>query len=478
MLSSQKAWRPLPCSVFALVLLAAAGAWGQAGIDINSSPSLVGSGARALGMGGAFIAIADDATAASWNPGGLTQLERPEISAVYSMNWFSERFSDTHFLRTDDDFCVDPRNLNYLSVVYPIPWTLAGRNLVVSLNYQHKLDFSREFDFRARQADMIPIPGAALYRFSTYDVSFNQDGSLATLSPALGFEITNNLSLGIAWNIWDSDIVPGNEWSSTTKRRYNMMFAGLGTFPGQMDTYEDFENFQGHNYTLGLLWKATRRLQLGAVYHSGFRARVDYTSLTIGHSPFLLARRTSNLAIEFPKGYGIGAAYRFPGDKLTLSLDITRRDWNDYVQIDPRGGLATRRTSPITGLPKWQSYHSPTYAVRLGGEYVFVNYKKAKQDYLPSARAGFFYDPQPASNRKAHWWGIDNGDGSPDDYFGFSLGGGVLIHDRVNIDAVYQFRWGNNVRRDTVAGAPAWLERGFRENVRQHTIYLSTVVYF
>ena len=42
----------------------------------------VGSGARALGMGGAFIAVADDATAASWNPGGLIQLERPEISAV------------------------------------------------------------------------------------------------------------------------------------------------------------------------------------------------------------------------------------------------------------------------------------------------------------------------------------------------------------------------------------------------------------
>ena len=38
---------------------------------INSSPNPIGSGARAQGMGGAFIAIADDATAASWNPGGL-----------------------------------------------------------------------------------------------------------------------------------------------------------------------------------------------------------------------------------------------------------------------------------------------------------------------------------------------------------------------------------------------------------------------
>ena len=49
-------------------------------VGFSGSPNLVGSGARALGMGGAFIAVADDATAASWNPGGLIQLETPEIS--------------------------------------------------------------------------------------------------------------------------------------------------------------------------------------------------------------------------------------------------------------------------------------------------------------------------------------------------------------------------------------------------------------
>ena len=61
--------------------------WLQAGtlfqqVGISSSPNPVGSGARAMGMGGAFIAIADDATAASWNPAGLIQLERPELSIV------------------------------------------------------------------------------------------------------------------------------------------------------------------------------------------------------------------------------------------------------------------------------------------------------------------------------------------------------------------------------------------------------------
>src|SRR4029453_19197401 len=43
-----------------------------------------GSGARALGMGGAFLARADDATAASWNPAGLSYLRLPEVSFVHS----------------------------------------------------------------------------------------------------------------------------------------------------------------------------------------------------------------------------------------------------------------------------------------------------------------------------------------------------------------------------------------------------------
>ena len=40
----------------------------------------LGSGARAFGMGGAFLARADDATAASWNPAGLSYLRAPELS--------------------------------------------------------------------------------------------------------------------------------------------------------------------------------------------------------------------------------------------------------------------------------------------------------------------------------------------------------------------------------------------------------------
>jgi len=43
-----------------------------------------GVGARALGMGGAFTAVADDTSAVFWNPAGVGQLTRAELSGMYA----------------------------------------------------------------------------------------------------------------------------------------------------------------------------------------------------------------------------------------------------------------------------------------------------------------------------------------------------------------------------------------------------------
>ena len=43
-----------------------------------------GVGARALGMGSSFVSIADDATAAYWNPAGLAQIPRRAFAMMYS----------------------------------------------------------------------------------------------------------------------------------------------------------------------------------------------------------------------------------------------------------------------------------------------------------------------------------------------------------------------------------------------------------
>src|SRR5688500_8544536 len=62
------------------VFAAASPAFAQRDLEIPIQFDFINPGARSLSLGGAFIALADDATAATTNPAGLQRLSRPEVS--------------------------------------------------------------------------------------------------------------------------------------------------------------------------------------------------------------------------------------------------------------------------------------------------------------------------------------------------------------------------------------------------------------
>lgn len=64
-----------------IVLLVSVSVWaGDAGVE---SPFTVGVGARALGLGGGFTSVANDASAIYWNPAGLSRLNYQEVTAMH-----------------------------------------------------------------------------------------------------------------------------------------------------------------------------------------------------------------------------------------------------------------------------------------------------------------------------------------------------------------------------------------------------------
>jgi long-subunit fatty acid transport protein len=420
-------------------------AWGQADfltpVEIPSSFNPVGSGARALGMGGAFIGVADDATAASWNPGGLIQLERPEVSAVGD---YVHRIEDLSFAAdpgADGAQTIDRTSLNYMSAAYP--FFLAGRNMIVSLNYQHLFDFTRQWSFPLRQSG----PNLTLDQ----NVEHRQEGRLSALGLAYAIQVTPRFSLGMTVNVWDDDLTE-NSWDVSTWQ-WGGGEEGGDRFAFSTRSLEKFE-FSGWNVNLGAMWNVTGQLTLGFVLKTPFDADVRHRVERASALEFLdlpgFGTADENVFVEdatisMPLSVGVGAAWRF-SDEFSMSLDVYRTEWDDFEFEDGEG----RKTNPVTGT---EEESDPTHQVRMGAEYLFIF-----PEYVIPARAGLFYDPAPAA-------------GAPDDFYGLTLGTGLSMA-RFSLDFAYQYRAGNNVgeyQRQAV---------GFSEDVREHSVFGSVIVYF
>ena len=69
----------------------------------------VGLGSRPLGMGGAFVALADDANGIYWNPAGLVQMKRQEALFMHGLYGG-----------------ISAINFDYLAYVYPMPYSAVG----------------------------------------------------------------------------------------------------------------------------------------------------------------------------------------------------------------------------------------------------------------------------------------------------------------------------------------------------------------
>jgi long-subunit fatty acid transport protein len=418
-------------------------------IQINSSFNPVGSGARAMGMGGAFIAVADDATAASWNPAGLIQLEKPEISLVGTFFKVREELESSHSEVSGMNE-KESYDLNYLSFAYP--FRFLNHNLVASLNYQRLYDMYQRLSFDYNYAGNFSDG-------STYElnqaVTYKQDGGVKALAPALALQIIPQLSIGITLNFWTDELFWENGWS---ERYYAKGKGNIRGIPIETEDniYEKYSSFKGFNCNLGFLWDINSKVTMGGVIKTPFTADLHHRYKFHTQQTYPTYDRTIKGGYEFSEGvelkmpmsYGLGFAFRL-SDALTLSFDLYRTEWSEFFMEDGEG----HDTSPIDGKERKHSHVHDTTQVRTGIEYLII-----KEETVIPLRAGLFYDPQPSEEH-------------PDDFFGFSLGTGIMVKNVV-IDWAYQFRYGGNVRGDSI-GLP-----DTKEDVTQHSILMSIIYHF
>ena len=412
----------------------------------TSSPNPVGSGARAIGMGGAFIAVADDATAASWNPAGLTQLRKPEISFAYSYFRRREEYRVADHPEATGSSVVSNDDLNYLSIAYP--FKLFERNMIVSLNYQLLYEFNKQFNIFVKDTS----PGYSIEQ----KLHYRQEGKLRALSPAYAIQITPRLSLGVTFNWWTDTLFWRNGWQTDSVVKGYTFPSSRSGIEFNQHYHERYYDFTGFNMNLGFLWHANRMVTIGGVLKTPFTAHVKHKQQTefVRHYPDLTMTKDTyylreNVRLHMPLSFGFGIALRF-SDAFTASLDIYHTQWSKFVLEDSSGA----RRSPITGNLTRDSHVANTTQVRLGAEYLFI----LTNTVIP-IRGGLFYDPEPADNHSEDFWGI-------------TLGTGVSIKNAV-IDIAYQYRQGNNVGNQALTSIP-----GSEADVFQHLIIASLIYHF
>lgn len=316
--------------VLALAVLLAPSAGGQAvqNIVLRNSFNPIGAGARGLGMGGAFIGVADDGTAASFNPAGLAQLRRSELAAVGFDDHVRTTRADLASGRTLTE-SARHRRPDFFGLA--VPFDAGGRNLTVQLSYQRAVDLFGQGAATTR--DTVPLRELGIALNGNADVrgeiAPEQEGAFETASVSAAYQATRRLSLGLTLNYWFAD------WTA----RGRAVFAISGAPPAAALIRSDTRSFvqkqsvRALSLNTGMLLRypwlslgGVLRLPFGGRYELEETGQLVTTTAGRGAVSTPVAVSMEN-TLDWPLSAGLGLALR-PLRGLTLAGDYSKSYWS------------------------------------------------------------------------------------------------------------------------------------------------------
>jgi long-subunit fatty acid transport protein len=141
-----------------------------------STPGL-GTGSRAIGMGGAFLGIANDYSALYWNPAGLAQAEYGEFSFGLSYLSLKDHSLYTGLQTSESD---NSTTLNTLGLVFPVP--VSRGSFVLAFG------FNRESNFTTAMATELPDGFSTIQLRKNFGIGYAVNGDTVYAD-----ELGNNL---------------------------------------------------------------------------------------------------------------------------------------------------------------------------------------------------------------------------------------------------------------------------------------------
>ena len=399
-------FRPRAAAMALLVLVSAAPARAQVLVPLTRT----GSGARAMGMANAFVALSDDGTAATWNPAGLAQLRKPELSLVYSLShrgldFTRERSLDERFGYTHRSLAYATSSLDFASLA--MPFEVLRRPVTFQVGWQrlYQLDATLDGDTTRHALGEPEGPD------HTISVEDTLRGEVDIVSLALAVKVTGRTSLGGSLNI-----SRGN-WHSDTSI--------VETVEAQSDfvSIASSNGIRGHNFTAGLLltypsWNA------GLVYHSPFWSEYSVDNeLRSNLVPPVNVAGGGRARFRFPRNLAAGVAWR-PAPLWTVAADVNHDQWTDTLVDRLRD-----RPQPVNffdSVPPELTTTRDTLSFSVGMEHLFP-----REGSVVPLRLGFAWEPQGP---------MDPVTRDPVNYRTLSAGTGYNTN-RLKLDVAVQYRW-------------------------------------
>lgn len=310
--------------------------------------NFINPGGRALGMGGAFVSLADDATAAQANPAGLVRLARPEFFGEFRFasydtvgtfqqveNTFNPDRITTTNTATDADSVANP---SFLSYVIPFRRVALGFSRLELLNFE-----SRATNRYSVVDGSQPAPDNSGFIESIGAV----DLQVVNYNVSAGISLHRTFSVGatVTYSRLAQQSVVGNFITDLFPVSPEPDIRRFELWRTSADGSDDDVLFNA-----GFLWAPIESLSIGGVWRQGGDYTVENVLAADGDPsdsygslasvPFQAAcdvTYTTGASCAFqnefhlPDVYSLGVSWR-PLPALTLALDAVQIDYSSLVE--------------------------------------------------------------------------------------------------------------------------------------------------
>jgi long-chain fatty acid transport protein len=327
------------------------------GINTNSQ------GAKARAMGGAFIGLANDYSAVFWNPAGLIQMEKDNLTVcgnfgmptvTYKTDFYTAYGLPSIDASTKKKVYVSPF-IAYYNVISP--------KLVIGVALYSPAVTGAEWD------------GADLTNLSPdFQTIYDWKGGLVavTAAPVIAYKFSHTFSIGLALNL-----------------NYAMMNTNRAISLGQ---YREESNGMSFGATIGALFKPNEFLSIGVNWRAPSKFKLSGDAEMPGAG--IIGLSTTSKAereVVWPMWGGVGIALK-PSRQLTFTADAQYSNWKKMDKVGIIYSDVGWKAAGMEARSEMDLSWKDTIQWRFGVQYMI--------NKVWALRGGYLVDPAPSPNTR------------------------------------------------------------------------------